>query len=488
MKHCLQLLLIVFLLPSSLWSTETEPTPREFKNSVVSVRSYQQAHDWLIPWNKKALQQRNGAALVLPKQQLLTTAGLVNNHTLIEVRKPNDEKPYEAEVILADNAINLALLHIPDPAFWGKLSPVEWGKAEVGDSKVQYWENKNEWKSVAGKVKQLFIGYHAGSRAHFPSLEVAASLKSRVQGNPIVQNNQITGMVMQLRDSNLDALPASFLQTFIEKAASQPYQGFPQRGFGWQRISQDSLRSHLEIDKKLTGILITRVFQYGTGSDVLEPYDFLISIAGRPLSNEGKIEQPQWGSVLFDYLFTEKSATEATFPLEVIRQGKRIALQTDLTDFPAEQYSVPLKTVEHPPRYVLRGGVLFQELNMNYLELWGKEWQSKAPARLSIYQQLEANLSVNKNRRLVLLTRVLPTPITIGYQDLRALIVTEINGHSIQRLEDVVAAFETPREGFHQVKFLPGSNRAYLILPDAEMKTTDQQILQHFQIPQLERL
>ena len=86
MKHCLQMLFIIFFLPALLWGAETEkPTSREFKKSVVLIRSYQQAHDWLIPWNKKSLRQRNGAALVLPKQQLLTTAELVVNHTLIEV-------------------------------------------------------------------------------------------------------------------------------------------------------------------------------------------------------------------------------------------------------------------------------------------------------------------------------------------------------------------------------------------------------------------
>ena len=71
---------------------------------------------------------------------------------------------------------------------------------------------------------------------------------------------------------------------------------------------------------------------------------------------------------------------------------------------------------------------------------------------------------------------------------LHTVIVTEINRYPIHQLEDVVTAFENPQQGFHQVKFLSGSNRAYLILPDAELKVTDQQILQRFQIPQLERL
>ena len=74
----------------------------------------------------------------------------------------------------------------------------------------------------------------------------------------------------------------------------------------------------------------------------------------------------------------------------------RVTLRSKLADFPANRHTVPLRNVLEPPRYVLRGGLLFQELNMNYLELWGKEWRTKAPIRLSIYQQLEAGLAENK--------------------------------------------------------------------------------------------
>ena len=466
--------------------SETPPTA-DLQKNVVVVRSYQQSHDWLIPWNKKTLRQIDGAALVLSQQQLLTTAELVSNHTLIEVRKPGDSNPYEAEVILLDYGINLALLYVPDPMFWHGLSPVRWGALEKGSGDVVYWKNKNEWKSVEANIKQLFIGYRGSSQSRFPIIEVIASLKSDAQGNPLVQNDRIVGMVMQKRDANLDVFPASFLQAFVERTTRQPYQSFPQRGFGWQEIPQETVRDYLQIEKSLSGVLIDRIWHYGTGSDVLQPFDFLVAMAGWEISNEGKIEHPQWGNVLFDFIFAELHA-EDSLTLEVVRKSKRITLRSKLAEFPANRHSVPLTNVLQPPRYVLRGGLLFQELNMNYLQLWGKEWRSKAPVRLSIYQQLESQLAENKNRRLVLLTRVLPAPINIGYQNLNNLIVAEINDQPIHMLTDVIHAFQQPKGLFHQVKFLPGANRAFLILPVDEMQETDQRILQHFQIPQLERL
>ena len=484
-------ILLIYCLASPLSSgAETENESIDASNlqkNVVVIRSYQQSYDWLIPWNKKALRQSAGAALVLARQQLLTTAELVSNHTLIEVRKPGDSNPYEAEVILLDYGINLALLYVPDAKFWHGLSPVKWGELELGSGKIAYWKNKNEWESISANIKQLFVGYRSRSRSRFPIVEVIASLKSDVQGNPLVQKDQIVGMTMQKRDSNLDVFPSSFLKAFIERSIGKPYQSFPQRGFAWQEIPQETVRDYLQIEKNLTGILIEQIWHYGSGSDVLQPNDFLVSMAGRKISSEGKIEHPQWGNIIFDFLLTDLHA-EDSISLEVVREGKQITLQSKLADFPADHHSVPLRNVFEPPRYVLRGGLLFQELNMNYLELWGKEWRSKAPVRLSIYQQLEADLAENKDRRLVLLTRVLPAPINIGYQDLHNLIVTKINDQPVHKLMDVVHAFQHPKGAFHQVNFLPGSNRAYLVLPVDEMQETDQQILQNFQIPQLERL
>ena len=484
-KYC-WLLLLCFCWKGQPKAVNPDPSPKDFQTSVVSVQTYQQAYDWLIPWNKKSLQQRNGAALVLPNQHLLTTADLVKNHTLIEIRKLGEERPYEASAALIDYAINLALLQVANPEFWEGLHPVEWGESKMGEGQVGHWKRTHEWQSLPAKVTQLFIGFRPPSQAHFPLMEVSASLKNRVQGNPLIQNNRVSGMVMQLRDSHLDAIPASFLQVFIEKAARFPYQSFPQRGFHWQRIPQETVRQYLKIDEHLKGVLVNQTFHYGTGADVLQPNDFLTAINGWPISNEGQIDHPQWGKVLFDYLLAAHAEQES-LSLDVVRQGTPMTLHTQLTDFAAEQHSVPLQTVGLPPRYVLRGGLLFQELSMDFLQLWGKEWLSKAPARLRIYQQLEAALAKNKDQRLVLLTRVLPMPINIGYQDSANMIVSEINGWPIRRLEDVAHAFEHPREGFHQVRFLPSSNRALLVLPDAEMERANAQTLQRFQIPQLEQ-
>ncbi len=481
---------VLCCLPALLWGKTPDDKTKDisnFKKSIVLIQSYQQAYDWLIPWNKKALSKKSGAALILPRQRLLTTAELVANHTLISVRKPGVERLYEAELVLIDYAMNLALLHVAAPDFWDGLIPVQWGKPEVGEAEVQYWKSKSEWKSIAGKVKQQFIGFRSRSNSYLPVIEVVASLKSHVQGNPVVQNNKITGMIIQLRDSNLDVAPSSVLQTFINKAAITPYSGFPQRGFQWQSIPQGAIRKYFGLQDGVSGIFINRILHYGTGSDVLQPQDFLVSIGGWKLSNEGTIDHPQWGVILFDYLFTSLDS-EKLVVLEVIRQGKRVQLKTQLASFFPEQYSVPLRVVNRPPRYVLRGGILFQELSMNYLELWGNEWRNKAPTRLRIYQQLEADLSGSKDKRLVFLSRILPTPVNIGYQNLHNVIVTEINGFSIHNLEDVVHAFENPKTGFHQVKLLPGAERTYLILPEAELQSTDQQILKDFQIPQLERL
>ncbi len=468
---------------------EKEIDPKEkFRYSVVAVRSHTQKYNWLIPWNKNEVQRQVGSALVLNHQKLLTTAELVANHTLIEVKRADVDQPFEAEVLLVDYAVNLALLHVKDPQFWHHLEPVQWGQAKLGEATIYNWKGPNDWEVTPSSVKQLRMGFRAKSEMRIPVLDVNAGLKSQGQGNAIVQSDKVVGMGMVLRESGLTGVPAQFLQAFLDRTNREPYRPFAHTGFEWQRVPQDTVREYLKIPVDQSGVLLSRILPYGTGSDVLKTNDFLVAIAGSSVSNEGKIDHPKWGKVLFQYLFSGDLNKADSTEIEVIRDGKRQKLITRLTSYPPDAHFVPLEEANQRPHYVLRGGLLFQELTISYLKIWGKDWTTQAPPRLNIYRKLGSTLPENKDRRIVQLTRVLPTSITIGFQNLTNVVVTQINGKEIHRLQDVVEAFNQPKEGFHKIQFLPGSGRDHLILPDAELEATNQQVLKNFQIPQLEVL
>ena len=464
-------------------SSYIEKAPKQ----VVLIKSYQQQYDWLAPWNKTAILPHQGVALVIDTQYLLTTAELVINNTLIEVTKSDSPYPFHAEVVRMDYAANLALLQVLEKEFWQNMEPVEWGEAEVGTIEIVQRKPPKQWEMVPGTIEKLEMVFRFSSRKHLPMLKIQGTQLKGGEGTAIVQKGKVVAMGMQSGQGGLNASPVSFLKKFISSPKSS-YSGFPSRGFGWQSIPQIDILEAYNVDPQLSGVWVTRTLHYGTGSDVLRSGDFLFQIGNWPISNEGHINHPKWGQVLFDYLFVEEVKTDDQITFHVVRDGKKIELKSRVVDVLPSEYFVPLKQPHYPPKYVLRGGLLFQRLSIDYLNVWGKNWSSRAPARLRIFQQLDAYLPENKDQHVVLLTRILPDAINIGYQELRNLVVTQINGKPINNLNDVVEAFKNPKDGFHQVEFLPGYDRYQLILPEKELSESNKRILENFKIPQLQVL
>jgi hypothetical protein len=68
----------------------------------------------------------------------------------------------------------------------------------------------------------------------------------------------------------------------------------------------------------------------------------------------------------------------------------------------------------------------------------------------------------------VVLSSVLPDTANLGYQELRDLIVSRVNGRSVGSLDDLRGALASPAGAFHVVEFLPGQAAARLVLDVGE--------------------
>jgi hypothetical protein len=100
-----------------------------------------------------------------------------------------------------------------------------------------------------------------------------------------------------------------------------------------------------------------------------------------------------------------------------------------------KDYVSPPYSLDQPPKYYVLGGLIFQELSRQYLKEWGPNWQREAPQRLVYMDHFQSELFPERNRRVVILSQVLPANSTIGYDDLAYLTVTKVNG-KIETEED----------------------------------------------------
>ena len=136
--------------------------------------------------------------------------------------------------------------------------------------------------------------------------------------------------------------------------------------------------------------------------------------------------------------------------------------------------------------------------------MWGKNWKSRAPIRLRMFLEQNNTVMINGNKkyvkfnrenleeirknRIVLVTQVIPDQINIGYQSLSNAIVLNINERKINSLQDVKDAFLNPKNNFHRIDFLPGSNRLSVVLPVQDLKKSNLRIKENFRIPKLQSL
>ena len=89
-------------------------------------------------------------------------------------------------------------------------------------------------------------------------------------------------------------------------------------------------------------------------------------------------------------------------------------------------------------------------------------------------------------RKIVILTQILPTENTVGYEQLSNLVVKKFNGRKLLNLDDFAEAAKNPIAGYHKIEFEEDPHEIYL---DAKQVEEDAAQLQKtYSIPELRHL
>ena len=86
------------------------------------------------------------------------------------------------------------------------------------------------------------------------------------------------------------------------------------------------------------------------------------------------------GCPLKDIAINYKAGDSVDF--SVLRGGKVVNVTTVLTKYDPEMDAI----VQNPhsgPNYYIFGGLVFQELSIDYVKTWGRDWIEKAPLYIS---------------------------------------------------------------------------------------------------------
>jgi hypothetical protein len=110
----------------------------------------------------------------------------------------------------------------------------------------------------------------------------------------------------------------------------------------------------------------------------------------------------------------------------------------------------------------------------------------KGPEELIYLDRQQNELFRDGPKKIILLTSVLPSPATLGYEDLHHLIVTKINDLPLQTLADIPVALAKSPNGLHKIDFDRDPTTIYL--DDAAISAGNAELMKSYRIPELQRL
>jgi hypothetical protein len=301
--------------------------------------------------------------------------------------------------------------------------------------------------------------------------------------------DRLVGLTFTAGDNLSNVLPAELIESYLKSAVARgKYRGFGNLGISWKPNRDRSLSAYLGLLGQPRGVLVVKVPLGSSAWGVLQPRDILLTLGGHPIDAEGFYEHPIYGRLHFDNIPVEGRLAGDRLIAKVLRDNKARYLERILRRYRLAERLVAGRRSDYAPPYLIAGGLVFRELDLDYLTSWGKDWRRRADARLLTLRELEEENQTADQRRIVILVYVLPSSYNVGYHDLQNLPVQMVNGRPIDSLRDLEEALRDSREGFHHIRFMPNEIRREVILDAAGLQGATEEILDTYGIPEPARI
>ncbi|MCG8599301.1 MAG: PDZ domain-containing protein [Verrucomicrobiales bacterium] len=469
-----------------------EATPEK---SIIRVNSTLQSYNFLRPWEKGAPTPRRGLGALLEGNRVLVTSEMVVNSTYVELEHPSSGARVPGKIVGLDYEANLAVL---EPAnsnseVFDGLEPLELDDSVVAGENLQVWQVEDNGDGVTTDVEVLRVnvGRYFIPGSSFLLYQVKGSLQARVNSFtlPVVKNGKLCGMLLSYssKEQTAAVLPMPIIQSFLSDLEDGAYEGFPKLGVNIAQMLDETLREFAGVDEKNGGVFIRSVSKHSSAEKGgLKKGDVVLAIDGKAIDSRGNYVHEQYGKLSFAHLVGGNAKVGDKLKFDIIRDRKPMSLDIELVRKAPQDFLIDPYMFDRGPKYLIFGGLIFQELTLPYLESWGDEWPNRAPFKLVHANANPEEWEEEGRKKLVFLSNVLKTPSTLGYEQINSVILTKVNGNEINHIKDLAAAFaDVPADGIHVIEFNDFPKVIYVDERASQM--VNQQLLQ-YGIGQLQRL
>ena len=452
--------------PANSPQTAAKPAA-SIQSSVLRINATTQAFDFVRPWSKKNPATRRAIGTVVLPRAVLTTADFLANATYIEMESPRGDYRVPAQIVAIDYEANLALLTPEDSTGKFPFQPIELAEVKRGDSieAVQLEANGN-LSSTKGTTAHIDVARYWLEDQNFLVYRFSGALQIR-DGSatlPVFTNNRLAGLLMRYDPASniMECVSAPVARHFLRDVADGTYQGFAKSGMSFSATRDPQFRNYLKISEIKGGVYVSSVLKDGPADQAgIKKGDVIVQIDGQDIDSDANYNDANYGRISISHLISTSHQAGDILKVEILRDGKPISTAIKPVRRAPEAHTVPPYVISQGPKFVIVGGLILQELSRQMLKEWGNDWQRKAPIELLNLDrtQNESNLDIEHH---VILTQIIPSELTIGYQEVNFVAVTEINGTKLRNIADVPDALAKPINGVHHIKLAGDPGVLYL--------------------------
>lgn len=443
---------------------------------MIQLEINRKQYNYRIPWaTERTRTSKEG--LAISGKRILTTADDMDGHTLVRVQKNADGKWWQAKVTWVSYPTNLALLEVDDASFWEGVPAARLSDQipQEGDAQVFRW-NQGRVEKWSAEINKVIVGAGQMSFVQHLQLNVDSKINGAGWAEIVVRDGEVVGLTTSATDDNLKVMPTAFVKRILEARESGEFTGLGFFDFGWQAAVNETTTEAFGLPEGKEGVLVTQTGLRTGKESVLQSRDIILEMDGFSITREGLYEDPEFGRLPLTNLATRNHFASDSVEMVVWREGEEVSLTYELPEVVYQSEQVPDSVFDKDPEYLVAGGLLFMPLTGPYLATFGRS----QPFLFDYY----SNTDVESDRDgLIVIAAVLPDPYTIGYDSLAGSLVDEINGRKIESLADVLLAFRSPPNGFHELQFFPEHTVTKAVVDVGRLEAATARVLLRYSIP-----
>ena len=444
------------------------------KKALVKVYTSHQLFDYLSPWQYGQSANSTATGFIIDGERIITNAHAVLNSKFLQVRKEGDSKKYKAVVKFTSEEYDLALVEIEDKSFFNGTVPLKLGTLPEIQEKLTvygYPLGGDKLSTTQGIVSRMEHNTYTLTNRKFLIGQTDAAINSGNSGGPVVSKGKVVGVAfagLNSADNIGYFIPVNILNNFLEDIKDGKYDGAPFLGIDWSELESPSHRRMLGIEDKTGGILIKKVFKNSPFEGVLQKNDVLMKLDNYIIEYDGTVEFRKNEKTDFIYVNQQKKYGDS-LSYEIIRDKKTKTGQVKLNKKDIEYTVVTEVTIETPPSYMVYGGLLFEPLTSNYM--------AGVVEKLgSVYDKEEL---YKDYKQLVVLVRVLPFDVNLGYTDAEHEIIVKVNGEKYKDFKDFAQKVKNVKSGFIIFENDKGDE---IVLDVKEVEEQREELMQNYNI------